>query len=185
MKNLIILSFAFILLFSCKNTGEITSSQAENMVEDYLETNPLYETGFFSTHQMKLKSNKDSEQIEQIQQLESEGLIEIVDEKSRKKWFSKDSVFVITPTLTQKALPYVVEQGKNRTEVKTVEYKLNDKQEVNFNRKDKKVATFNVILLKEKTPFYNFGKDQNPNSDFITKKFKAKYSEENGWGLVD
>lgn len=184
MKKLIFLLCVFATIVSCKNSGEITSSQAESMVEDYLETNPLYETGFFNTNQMKLKSDKDAEMIDVIQSLENEGLIEIVNEKARKKWFSKDSVFVITPTLSQKALPYVVEQNKNKTEVKTVEYKLDKKQKINFNRKDKKVATFNVVLLKEKTPFYTFGKDQNPNSDFITKKFKAKYSEENGWELV-
>ena len=54
----------------------------------------------------KLVTNKDKELIESIQQLSDEGLIAINNEKTRKKWFSKDSVYVISPTLTEEALPY-------------------------------------------------------------------------------
>ena len=185
MKELIAIFAIFLLIFSCKESSELSAEQAENMVEDYMETNPIFETTNFDTSKMRLSSKKDAELLNALLNLESEGLVEIVDEKSRKKWFSKDSVFVITPTLTTDATPFVVKQSKNKTEVKTVNYILDKKQDVIFERKSKNVATFNAILLKEKTPFYAFGDDQNPNADFITKKFKAKYSEEFGWELVE
>lgn len=184
MKNILVLVLFTVFLFSCKESGEITAKQAENLVEEYIEMNPQYETGSFSTNQMRLRSDKDQDLINSLTALENEGLVEINEAKKRKKWFSKDSVMIITPSLTVKATPYVVKQGKNQTEVKTVNY-LPKHQTITFDRKSKTVTTFNTVLIKEKTPFYAFGKDQNPNSDFITKKFKAKYSEEYGWELVE
>ena len=185
MKKLIFLSFTVCTIISCQQSGEISATQAENLVENYLELNPLYETGDFNTTQMRLTTDKDNELITAIQQLENEGLVEINEARARKKWFSKDSVMIITPNLTVAATPYVVKQGKNKTEVKTVVYQLDEKQDVTFENKSKTVATFNAVLLKDKTPFYAFGRDKNPNSEFITRKFKAKYSEEYGWELVD
>lgn len=184
MKNLSLLIISLLFITSCNTSGEITSAHAEGLVEEYLALNPHYETAYFDTNKMRLSSKKDAELIETIRDLEDQGLIEIVDENSRKKWFSKDSVFVITPNLTKEALPYVVKQAKNRTEVKTVEYELDDSRDILFTRKTDKSVSFNAILLKKKTPFYSFGKDKNPNSEFITKEFKAKYVEEKGWILV-
>lgn len=185
MRNLALFILSTLFLVACNTTGEINSSQAKSLVEDYVEMNPIFETGKFNTHKMRLVSNKDSVLITSLQQLETQGYIEIENVKARKKWFSKDSVFVITPTLTQKAFPFVVKQNANNTQVKTIAFKLDEKQEINFERKGKNVATFNAILLKEKTPFSVFGKEENPKATFITKKFKAKYSEENGWVLEE
>lgn len=185
MKNLILIIGLGLGLMSCKTSGDITAAEAKDMVISYLQTNPMYETTQFNTSKMRLRSDKDSAQIHQIQALENEGLVEVVDEKSRKKWFSSDSVFVLTPVLTKKALPYVIKQGNNKTEVVTIKYILDENQEVSFNQKTERRATFHVILLKDKTPFYAFGKDSNPNSDFITKEFKAKYDQEKGWSLVN
>jgi len=47
-----------------------------------------------------------------------------------------------------------------------------------------KMATCVVVLDKEKTPFYSFGKDPYPNSNFITQKFKLKYNERSGWKII-
>ena len=46
------------------------------------------------------------------------------------------------------------------------------------------MATCVVVLDKEKTPFYSFGKDPYPNSNFITQKFKLKYNERSGWKII-
>lgn len=185
MKNISLILMGLLFFLSCKESRELTASQAENLVEEYLEHNPQYESTNFNTSKIRLDSKKDRDLIEIIQELERQELMEIVDENARKKWFSKDSVFVITPSLTQKALPYVVKQTNNRTEVKTVVYKIAPNRAINFERKTDKVATFNVPLIKIKTPFYSFGNDSQPNSDFITKNFKAKYFEEKGWMLVN
>ena len=101
----------------------------------------------------------------------------------RKRWFSKDSVYIITPTLTQEALPYLVKQNKNNAEVKTIIYKLNEKK-ITMEKSTEKVMVCIAVLDKEKTPFYNFGKDPYPNASFITQKFKLKYNEKTGWKII-
>ncbi|MGI9526841.1 MAG: hypothetical protein ACR2MS_07015 [Weeksellaceae bacterium] len=184
MKYLPIYIVLFVILFSCKDASEISSGQAISMVEDYMENNPIFETGKFHTDKMKLNARKDESMLSELQKLENDGYIIITDQKKRKKWFSSDSIFTIIPTLTEKSFPYVVKQNKNNVEVKTIKYRIDGAQKVTFERKTDHIATFNVILLKEKTPFYTFGKDSNPNSDFITRKFKAKYEDETGWKLV-
>ncbi|MXV38942.1 hypothetical protein GO491_09700 [Flavobacteriaceae bacterium Ap0902] len=181
---ILLLGIFSILNNSCKDSQDISSGQAMSMVTDYVAENPIFETGKFQINKFKLNSTKDQDLIVKLQELESEGYIEIIDEKKRRKWFSKDSVFIITPTLTDKSYPYIVKQNRNNVEVKTLIYEIDLKQEVNFEKKTSKQATFNVLLLKEKTPFYQFGKDSNPNSDFITRKFKARYTPERGWQLV-
>ncbi|MDO5655998.1 MAG: hypothetical protein Q4G27_07665 [Flavobacteriaceae bacterium] len=185
MKYFILILITGFSLISCKDSDQLSSRDASKLVEEYISKNPLYETGDFSTSQMRLRSEKDADLITEIRNLESENYIEIVDSKSRKKWFSKDSVMVITPVLTTKSTPFVVKQANKKTEVKTLDYRLEPKQNINFERKSKNSAVFNVVLLKEKTPFYSFGKDKHPNSEFITKKFKARYSKENGWELTE
>lgn len=177
--------FCGFLLFSCKTDTDLNSTKAERLVAEYLEVNPHFETTNFNTNRMRLSSKNDEDLIAQLQTLEADGWIEIVDEKSRKRWFSKDSVFIITPSLTTKSLPYIVQQNRNNTEVKTIVYELDKSRGIIFNRKSKKTATFNAVLMKNKTPFYDFGKDQNPNSDFITKSFRARFSEGEGWKLIE
>ena len=185
MRNLFLTLCCIMYMFSCKTESELSSSKAERMVEEYLLQNPHFETTNFNTNRMRLNSKNDEDLISQIQTLEEEGWIEIVDEKSRKRWFSKDSVFVITPSLTTKSLPYIVQQNRNNTQVKTIVYELDKSRGIIFNRKAKKTATFNAVLMKNKTPFYDFGKDQNPNSNFITKSFRARFTESEGWKLVE
>lgn len=186
MKYLItkslLLCFALVM-FSCQNSGEISASQAEGIIEDFLEENPYFETGTINTNKMKLSFAKDSLLVNQIAKLENEGFLELSDEKKRKKLLAKDSIWIFTPILSSKALPYVVEQGKNSTSVKTLTYELDDSREIIFDSKTANSATCSAILQKVKTPFFFFGKDKAKTS-FITQKFKLKYKEESGWVVV-
>ena len=178
-RSIIAIATILITLVACSTSNKIDTDEATALITEYLEENPLYETGKFNTHKQKLVTNKDKELIESIQQLSDEGLIAINNEKTRKKWFSKDSVYVISLTLSEEALPYLVKQNKNSAQVKTIIYKLNDKK-VTLEKSTEKMATCVVILDKEKTPFYSFGKDPYPNSNFIIQKFKLKYNEKSG-----
>ena len=90
---------------------------------------------------------------------------------------------MFSPTLTKEALPYLVKQNKNSANVKTIIYKLNDKG-ITIEKNSEKVVICNAVLDKEKTPFYNLGKDPYPNTTFITQKFKLKYNEKNGWKII-
>ena len=123
--SLIVLALSFFT--ACNSSNQISKDEVSNLLADYLEENPLFETGKFNTNKQKLDSTKDKDLLITIQELADEGLIDINNEKSRKRWFSKDSVYIISPTLTKEALPYLVKQNKNSANVKTIIYKLNDK----------------------------------------------------------
>ena len=184
MKKYLLLSVVSLLgLIACNNSKQISTDEASELITAYLEEKPLYETGKFNIHKQRLTASKDKTLIESIQRLSDDGLITIDNEKARKKWFSKDSVFIITPTLTKEAVPYIVKQYKNSATVKTIIYRLNEKQ-ITIDKSDEKSAACTVILDKEKTPFYNFGKDPNPNATFITQKFKLKRNEKTGWKII-
>ncbi len=174
---------AFSTLLACTPNKELTVSEAEKLISSQLEEKPLFETGKFSTDKQRLESKKDEKLISAIQNLADDGLIEINDEKVRKKWFSKDSVYIIEPTLTKAALPYVVTHNKKSSVVKTILYKLNPKS-ITIEKNNEKTAICTAVLDKEKTPFYHFGKDPNPKSAFISRKFKLKYDENTGWKIT-
>ena len=182
-KNLTTIVIIFITLIACNTSNKIDTDEAATLIADYLEENPLFEIGKFDTYKQKLSTNKDRDLIASIQQLSEDGLIEINNEKRHKKWFSKDSTYVIAPTLTKNAASYLVKQNKNSSQVKTIIYKLNDKR-VTIEKSSEKSAICVVVLDKEKTPFYRFGKDPYPNSTFITQKFKLKYNENTGWKVI-
>lgn len=179
------LSVIIIALFSvsCKSDKELNSNDAKQLILGYLEEKPLYETGKFSTDKQRLEAKKDKELIKTIENLVDNGYVEINNEKIRKKWFSKDSVHIIEPTLTKLALPYIVSHHKKNSVVKTIIYKLNEKQ-INIEKNNEKTVICTVILDKEKTPFYHFGKDPSPKTTFISRKFKLKYDENSGWKVI-
>ena len=171
-----------LFFFGCKSDKELTTSSLEMLISDYLKEKPLFEVGDFNIEKQRLDMKKDKELIKVIQKLTEEGFVQIDNEKTRKKWFSKDSVYVIEPVLTKQALPYVVSHHKKKTVVKTIIYTLNT-QEFSIEKKNETTAVCTAILDKEKTPFYLFGKDPNPKSEFITRKFRLKY-DENGWKVI-
>lgn len=175
---------ALLFAFGCNRGSGVSSDEAKDAVEVYLEDFPLFETGYVSLSKLKLSEQRDSVLINDIESLRKEGFINLVTDNKKKKWLSKDSVWIVSPVLTQKAVPYVVEQMPSKAEVKTVEYVIDDDAEVVFDRKAEKSATCTVVLHKVKTPFYAFGKDAMPNSSFITKKYKLRYHEESGWRVV-
>ncbi|MDO5105698.1 hypothetical protein [Capnocytophaga sp.] len=178
--SILIISFFFI---GCKSDQKLSVSDAENLISAYLEEKPLYETGKFNTDKQRFENPKDKELIEAIEKLVDDGFVEITNEKVRKKWFSKDSLHIIEPVLTKRALPYIVSHNKKSSVVKTIIYKLNEKQ-ITIEKSNEKTAVCSVILDKEKTPFYHFGKDPNPKTTFVSRKFKLKYNENSGWKIV-
>ena len=115
--------------------------------------------------------------------MEKEGYIEFENESAKKKWLSKDSIWNVTVKLTEKAHPYVINQKSDKVTVKTIEYTLDKSNNLQLNNRSKKSATASVMLSKQYTPFIVFSKDKNPNTKFITKKYKLRYSEENGWSI--
>lgn len=181
----IIASLFLLAFYSCGGDADLSSSKAKSLLVNYLESNPLYETGQISTSKLRLRYDKDMDLVNQIKDLRKEGFVEIIKERYRERLFSSDTVWVLTPKLTEKSLPYIINQRKNKTEVITLNYKLAEEQDIIFTSKNSNSASANVKLMKERTPFHAFGDETNPNSDFVTKKFKFRHNEERGWYLVD
>ncbi len=184
--NRVILMGIFVLigvvgLNACKRSDAVSGGEAKSLVADYLEHYPVYKVGKVNLNRIKLSSKDDKELMQTLNSLIDEGYVTINDEKRRKKWFSKDSVWIVEPALTEKALPYVVEQNKNNVKVKTMEFVLAKDQGVLVKPTGKNSAVATVKLKKKKTPFYYFGHDNMPTVEYATQEFKLKYSEEDGW----
>lgn len=181
----IIASLFILAVYSCGSDVNLSSHKAKSLLIDYLDSNPLYETGQISTSKLRLRYDKDMDLVNQIKDLQKEGFIKIIKERYRERLFTSDTVWVLTPELTEKSLPYIINQRKNKTEVITLNYKLAEEQDIIFTSKNSNYASANVKLMKVRTPFHAFGDEINPNSDFATKKFKFRHNEERGWFLVD
>ncbi|MTG96675.1 MULTISPECIES: hypothetical protein [Myroides] len=177
--------FTLVTLFTLTacNNKDISSSRAFDTIGAYLNEKPEFESTTLTLGKKKLRMRKDSLQIEQYKTLEKGGYLEFEDENSKKKWLSKDSIWNVTIKLAEKAHPYVIDQKNDKVTVKTILYTLGDSSNLQLNNNSKKSATASVMLNKEYTPFIALAKDKNPNTKFITKKFKLRYSETTGWSV--
>lgn len=175
-----LLAFGSILLYSCSDEN-ITTSTALKIIDNYLEEKPIYETTDLPLGTLKLRTTKDADQIEHYKSLEKKGLIAFEEESLKKKWLSKDSIWNIDIHITDQAKPYIISQKSSKVTVKTVQYELDKDQPLQINNKSKRSATITVMLFKKETPFSILAEDKNPNSNFITRKFKLKYNEQYGW----
>ncbi|MEC4112932.1 hypothetical protein [Myroides pelagicus] len=178
----LILSSLFIitLFYSCDNQ-DISTSKAYDTVQSHLVSKPEYEKTTITVGEKRFRLRKDSLEVSKYRKLEHEGYIEFAEESSKKKWLSKDSIWNVTIKLTSKAHPYVINQNKDKITVKTIMYNLGDEDNLQLNNHSKKSATVSVMLIKEYTPFIILSKDASPNTKFITKNYKLRYNETNGW----
>ncbi|PZP49636.1 MAG: hypothetical protein DI598_07335 [Pseudopedobacter saltans] len=119
--------------------------------------------------------------LEHYRQLANEDYITLDLVKSKKKFLSKDSSFIYSVKLTQKASPYVIKQDANSATVKAVTYELTDDKLVDFTKVNAATAKVTVSLKKVNTPFASFQKNPEENSEFLTKTYRLKYDKEEGW----
>jgi hypothetical protein len=105
-------------------------------------------------------------------------------QEGKKKFLSKDSSYVYIIKLTDKASDLVLKQDEDKATVKVVLYELASEKPVNFNRVNDNNAKVTVSLKKVNTVFAPFQKNQNDNSDFITKTYRLKQDKEEGWKVV-
>lgn len=191
MRNLLkntALRFSFLFMaatvISCSEK-DLTTSSALRSIESYLDYKPQYETTTLQLGETKLKTLKDADLIATYKDLETTGLLTLETKDIKKKWLSKDSIWNVNLKLTDLAAPYVIEQKNNKVTVKSFEYLVNKEKPIEIHNKNKKSASITVMLSKQPTPFAVLAKDKTPNTNFITKKFKLKYSEEMGWEVAN
>lgn len=180
MRRFFYIIAGLLCLTACQSES-LTIKQAQNLVENHLEIHPEYESTTFKIGEIKLSYRKDADKITLIQQLTKDGYFSIEESKNKKKFLSKDSLWISTIGLEQPAAKYVVSQQKHKVELQTYHYVLQDESEVSLKIDKNTKATLSVQLAKQPTPFAKLGNDNHPNTTFITKSFDLKYVQEKGW----
>ena len=185
MNRLLIALLSFTLLFtSCKNVAKINAEEAGDVITSYLKGNQEYKTTRFHFGELKFNSKSEMAELEKYKALASEGYVEMTLQEGKKKFLSKDSSFVYTIKLTDKASDLVLKQDEDKATVKVVLYELASEKPVNFNQVNDNNAKVTVSLKKANTVFAPFQKNQNDNSEFITKTYRLKLDKEEGWKVI-
>lgn len=185
MNRLLIALLSFTLLFTgCKNVAKINAEEAGDVITSYLKGNQEYKTTHFHFGELKFNSESERVELEKYKALENEGYIEMTLQEGKKKFLSKDSSFVYTIKLTDKASDLVLKQDEDKATVKVVLYELASGKPVNFNQVNDNNAKVTVSLKKANTVFAPFQKNQNDNSEFITKTYRLKLDKEEGWKVI-
>lgn len=169
-----------LLISGCGSETTINDDEASAVIEQHLESNPEYETVTFNFGEMKFRSGKDQPELNKYKALEEQGFIKMELNEQKKVFLSKDTSYVYLITLTDKAAPLVIDQGKEKATVKAVNYILNDAKPVNFVKSGNKSAKATVSLKKVGTEFYPF-LNKDSHSEFITKTYKLKLKKDEGW----
>ncbi|MGV3546054.1 MAG: hypothetical protein ACO1N4_03260 [Pedobacter sp.] len=181
MKKTILVILIASTLFACKNTSTINTDEAGKVIITYLKGNPEYKTTRFDFGELKFNTEKEYAELENYRQLANDGYITLTRLSAKKKFLSKDSSYVYSAKLTQKASEYVLKQDADKATVKAVTYELTDEKPVDFSKVNDATAKVTVSLKKVNTPFAAFQKKPEENSEFLTKTYRLKYDKEEGW----
>lgn len=172
---------AFFYISSCGNKTSINDDDATSVISDYLKENPEYKTGSFKFGEIKFRGKKDIEDLNKYKALENLGYISMSLQEQKKVFLAKDSTYVYQIILTEKAAPLVLSQGKDKADVKMIDYVLDDNKPVDFIKVNDKSAKATVTLKKVTTDFYPFDNDNRASSEFITKTYKLGLKKDKGW----
>jgi hypothetical protein len=178
---LMFITLASIYLSGCGNETSINENEASAVIEEYLESNPEYKTITFNFGELSFRSRKDQEELNKYKLLNDQGFIKMSLDEQKKVFLSKDSTFIYIIILAEKSAPLVIDQGKDKATIKSVNYILDDAKPVNFVKSGNKTAKATVTLKKVETEFYPFMKDRASNSEFITKTYKLRLKKDAGW----
>lgn len=179
MRYLLFL-FSFLCLISCQSES-LSIKQAQNLVTDYIENYPVYESETIRIGEVKYNYRKDLDKIQLIEQLVEEGYLSVEGAKNKKKFLSKDSLWMAEIGLERPASTYVITQKKNKAELQTYRFVLQEESEISLKMHRKDKASVTIKLFKQPTPFAGLGKDEHPNTTFITRSFDLKYHQDKGW----
>lgn len=181
MKKTILIALIASTLFACQSNSTINTDEAGKVIITYLKGNPEYKTTRFDFGELKFNTEKEYVELENYRQLASDGYITLTLLSSKKKFLSKDSSYVYSAKLTQKASDFVLKQETDKATVKAVTYELTDEKPVDFSKVNDATAKVTVSLKKVNTPFAAFQRKPEENSDFITKTYRLKFDKEVGW----
>lgn len=181
MKKTILIALITTTLFACKSNSTINTDEAGKVIITYLKGNPEYKTTRFDFGELKFNTEKEYAELENYRKLANEGYITLTLLSSKKKFLSKDSSYVYSAKLTQKASEFVLKQDADKATVKAVTYELTEEKPVDFSKVNDATAKVTVSLKKVNTPFAPFQSKPEENSEFLTKTYRLKYDKEEGW----
>src|SRR5690606_33134011 len=156
----------------------LSVKQATALINDHTEKYPYFEKATLQLGEQKFRVKRDSAELSVLKNLASQGFITFNTLNARKKLLSKDSVQVVSVALTATSSKYDVHQKKNKAEIKTFLFTIQENSDVQLELNNKTKATATAKLIKQPTPFAGLVKDKNANSEFITQKFVLKYKKE-------
>jgi hypothetical protein len=168
-------------LTGCEDKEYLSESIAINAVEAYLKSNPIYEAANMQIGEVKFKLKKDENKLHAYKNLAGKGYIDFKLSKKKKKFLSKDSVFVYEVKLTDKARPFILKQKKEKVTVKSFDYQLDGKEKARIELSGKRSGKVVLTLKKTDTDFASLAEDRNPHSSFITQTFTLRYKKDKGW----
>lgn len=185
MKNYISL-FLFLLIFiaGCGNNANLDQSTASDLITGYLKSNPVYETEKITLGEIKIKNQNDKAELAKFKELDDKGYIKVALLDQKKKFLSKNSIYIYLITLTDKSKPFILKQEQNKATVKVMEYTLDEDQPATLDKSGNKSAKVTVMLKKLENAFSIFYRDKNTGSSFITKTYKLKYEKGTGWAVA-
>lgn len=134
--------------------------------------------------EIKFRGKNDQANLEHYKILDEKGLLKLNLQEQRKKFLSKDSVYIYLVTMTDQSKPFVLELDAHKATVKAINYVLDEGKPTRLEVKNGKTAKITVSLKKEKTDFAIFLKDKGTAGDFITKTYKLKFKKEEGWTII-
>ncbi len=170
-----------ICLAACSNK-EISERVALSEVTNYIENNPVFETGEMDYGEVKFSKKKDAELLATYQKLQKEGYVTMELLKERKRFLSKDSSFTYLIELADKSIPFVVEKSDKRAQVKSYVFKLDDSQAMQLQKSGRSKAKATVTLSRQETDFAPFApKTKGANASFIRKTYTLKFDDDAGW----
>ena len=181
MKKILSAILLTSTLLACKNSSTINTDEAGKVIITYLKGNPEYKTTRFNFGELRFNNEKEYAELENYRQLANEGYITLTLLSAKKKFLSKDSSYVYSAKLTQKASNFVLKQETDKATVKAITYELTDEKPVDFSKVTDVTAKVTVSLKKTNTPFAAFQKKPEENSEFLTKTYRLKYDKEEGW----
>lgn len=183
MKKIVLLFIPLLLLVSCSSES-LSTKKATSLIQEFCTQYPVFESGSIALGDQKINTNKNAQLVEALKKLEAEKLITLETKDVRKKLLSKDSIWEVTVRLTSDASKYVLDQKKNKAQVKTFLFTLQEDHDVSLKLNAKAKATATAKLIKESTPFAEINADKNPNTDFISRDFVLRYKKDIGWYVV-
>lgn len=177
-------SVFLLLVTGCKKTGSIDEGTAAEVISNYLQSNPEYESIALETGEVKFRGRKDKINMDHYKAIADKGLITMELEKQKKRFLSSDSAYVYHVSLTDKSKAYVLKQSNNKATIRAVDYVLDEEKPVKLIKSDGRVAKVTVSLKRKENDFSVFLKSKTSTAGFLTKTYKLRFKKEEGWILV-